>query len=147
MYLIDFQKSQLLVLLILCILFFISTWLILAVSLIISCLLLLLDLFISSCSRPIWCSFKLLTYGVSCFFLQALRALSFPLSTAFIVSHIYACVVSSFLFDSKKPLISLFLPCHWVEHCSTSRCMWAFCCHYCYSSPVLVHGDLIGCMG
>jgi hypothetical protein len=36
--------------------------------------------------------------------------MSFPLSTAFIVSHKFGCVVSSFSLNSKKSLISLFLP-------------------------------------
>ena len=46
-----FSKNQLLVLLILCIALFVSLWLISALSLIISCCLLLLSVFASFCSR------------------------------------------------------------------------------------------------
>jgi len=45
-----------------------------ALSLIISCLLLLLGVFASFCSRAFRCAVKLLTYALSCFFLQALSA-------------------------------------------------------------------------
>jgi hypothetical protein len=37
--------------------------------------------------------------------------LSFPLTTAFIVSHKFGYVVPSFSLNSTKSLISLFLPC------------------------------------
>ena len=76
--------------------------------------------------------------------------MSFPLSTAFIVSHRFGYVVSSFSLSSKKSLISLFLPWpryHWVEYCSFSMCMWAFRCFCCYWRPLLLHSDLIGGMG
>jgi hypothetical protein len=46
-----FSKNQFLVLLILCIVLFVSTWLISALSLIISCCLLLLGVFASFCFR------------------------------------------------------------------------------------------------
>jgi len=49
-------------------------------------------------------------YALSSVFLEALTALSFPLSTAFIVSHKFGYVVPSFPLNSKKSLISLFLP-------------------------------------
>jgi hypothetical protein len=81
------KKNQLLVWLILCIVLFLSTWLILALSLIISCLLLLLGEFASFCFRAFRCAVKLLLYALSSFFLVALRAMSFPLRTAFIVSN------------------------------------------------------------
>ena len=51
-----FSKNQFLVLLILCIVLFVSTWLILALILIISCLLLLLGLFISFYSIAFRCA-------------------------------------------------------------------------------------------
>jgi hypothetical protein len=54
------SKSQLLVLLILCIVFFVSIWLISTLSLTISCLLLLLGEFASFCSRALKCAVKLL---------------------------------------------------------------------------------------
>jgi len=75
------------VLLILCVVLFDSTWLVSALGLIISCLLLLLGAFASFCSNAFRCAVKLLVYALSCFFLEALRAMSFPLSTAFFVSH------------------------------------------------------------
>ena len=91
-----FSKNQLLVLLILCIVLFVSIWLILALSLIMSCHLLLLGIFTSFCSRAFRCAVKLLVYALFSFFLEALRAMSFPLTTAFIVSHKFGYVVSSF---------------------------------------------------
>ena len=83
-----FSKNPLLVLLILCIVRFVSTQLISALSLVISCCLLLLGVFTSFCCRVFRCSVKLLVYALSSFFLEALRAMSFPLSTAFLVSYI-----------------------------------------------------------
>ena len=59
-YLVDSLKNQLLALLILCIVFFVSIWLISALSLTISCLLLLLGEFASFCSRALRCAVKLL---------------------------------------------------------------------------------------
>jgi hypothetical protein len=79
-------------------------------SLIISCRLLLLGKFASSCSRAFRGAVKLLVYDLYSFFFEALRAMSFPLRTAFIVSHKFGYVVASFLLNSKKSLISLFLP-------------------------------------
>jgi hypothetical protein len=48
-------------------------------------------------------------YALSSFFLEALRAVSFPLRTAFILSHLFGYVVTSFSLNSKKSLISFFL--------------------------------------
>jgi len=104
-----FSKNHLLVLLILSMVFFVSTWLISAVSLIISCLLLLLGVFASFCYRAFRCAVKLLTYALSCFFLQAHSAMSFPLSIAFIVSQKFGYVVPSFSLNSKKFLISFYI--------------------------------------
>ena len=67
--------------------FFFPTSLILALSLIISYCLLLLGEFASFCSRAFRYEVKLLVCAFSSFFLEALRAMSFPLSTAFTVSH------------------------------------------------------------
>jgi hypothetical protein len=80
----------------------------------ISCHLLLLDEFASFCFRGFRCGVKLLVCALSiCFifyflFLEALRAMSFPLRNAFIVSRKSGYVVASFSFSSKKSLISLF---------------------------------------
>ena len=94
---------------VLCIVIFVSTWLISALSLMISCLLLLLGVLASFCSKAFRCAVKLLVYALSSFFLEALRAMSFPLSTAFIVSHKFGYVVPSFSLNSKKSLISFFI--------------------------------------
>jgi hypothetical protein len=82
-----FSKNQLLVWLILCIVFLVSTWLISALSLIISCSLFLLGEFSSFCSRAFSSAVKVLVYALSSFFLEVLTAMSFPLRTALIVSH------------------------------------------------------------
>jgi len=118
-----FSKKQFLVLLILCIVLFVSTWLISALRLIISCLL-LLGVFAFFCSRAFRCAFKLLIYALSCFFLQALRAMSFPLSTAFIVSHTFGYVLPSFSLNSKKSLISFFISS--LTRLSLSRALFNF---------------------
>ena len=47
--------------------------------------------------------------SLSSFFLEALRVMSFPLRTAFIVSHKFGYVVDSFSLNSKKSLISFFI--------------------------------------
>jgi len=88
---------------------FLSTWMISTLTLIISCLLLLLLIFASFCSKAFRCSVKMLMYVFSSFFLEPLRAMSFPLSLAFIVSHNFGYVVPSFSLNSKKSFISLFL--------------------------------------
>jgi len=56
--------------------------------------------FLSYRSFTFRCAVKVLTYALSCFFLQLLRAMSFPLSTAFIVSLKFGNVVSSFSFPT-----------------------------------------------
>jgi hypothetical protein len=65
--LLTFLKNQLLVLLILCVVLFVSPWLISALSLIISCCLLLLGVFASFCSRASRCFVKLVVYVLSSF--------------------------------------------------------------------------------
>jgi hypothetical protein len=97
-----FSKNQLLVLLILFIVLFASISLISAPSLIISYHLLLLGVFASSCCRALRCAVKLLMYALSNFFLEALRAMTFPLSTALIVSHKFRYGVASFSLNSKN---------------------------------------------
>ena len=63
-----FSKNQLLALLILCIVLSVSTWLISALSLMISCHLLLLGVFASFCSRAFRCPVKLLVYALQLLF-------------------------------------------------------------------------------
>ena len=104
-----FSNNQLLVWLILCIVLFVSTWLISVLSLIVSCLLFLLGEFASFCSRAFSCAVKLLLYPLSSFFLEAFKAMSSPLRTAFIVSHKFGYVVASFSLNSKMSLISFFI--------------------------------------
>jgi hypothetical protein len=48
-------------------------------------------------------------YALSGFFLEALRAMSFPLRTAFIVFHKFGFVMASFSLNSKKSLPSFFI--------------------------------------
>ena len=75
---------------------------------IISCCLLLLCHFASFSSRAFRCAIKFLMYVFSRFFLEALRAMSFPLRTVFTVSHKFEYVVASFTLTSKKSLVSFF---------------------------------------
>ena len=92
-----FSKNQLLVQFIPYIVPFVSTWLIPDLSLIISCHLLLQGLYASFCSRVFGCAVKLFLYAVLSFvlfwlfgflgFFEVLKAMSFPISTVFIVSH------------------------------------------------------------
>jgi hypothetical protein len=84
------------------------TWLISALSLIISCYLPLLAVFASFCSRSYRCAIKLLVYAL--FFLEALRGMSFPRRTVFIVSHKFGYIVHLFSLSSKNSLFSLVLP-------------------------------------
>ena len=76
---------------------------------IISYYLLLLGVFASFYSRAFRCAVKLVVYAPSNFFLEALRMMSLPLSTAFIVSHEFANLEPSFSLNSKKSLISFFI--------------------------------------
>ena len=103
---------------------FVSTWLISALSLIISCRLLLLGVFASFSSRASRCAVRLLVYALSSFFLEALRAMSFPLRSAFIVSHKFGYVVALFSLNSKKSLISSFISS--LAKLSLSRMLFSF---------------------
>jgi hypothetical protein len=130
LFLLTFSKNWLLVLLVLCLVHFVPTWSISAQSLIISYCSLLLGVLTSFCSR-------------------AFIAMSFPLSTAFIASHKFGCIMPSFSLNSKKFLMTLFLPWpsyHWIRHYLSSVCMWAFCSFCCYWRSGIVHEHLIGCM-
>ena len=123
-------------------------WLISALSLIISCHLLLLGEFVSFCSRAFRCAVKQLGCALSSIFLLALRAVRFPLRTAFIVPHKFGYVVASFSLNSKTSLISLILPwpSYWVECCLGSTWMLAFYYLCCYWRSAFICGVLIGCM-
>jgi len=105
-----FSKNDLLDWLILWIVLLFSTWLISPLSLIISSCLPLLGKFASFCSRAFRCVVKLLMGALPSFFLEALRAISFPLRNAFIVYHEFGYVVASFSLNFKKSLISFFIP-------------------------------------
>ena len=74
------------------------------------------DYFLSStplwhifCSRAFNCSVKLLVYSLSTFFLEALRAMGFSLSTTFFSSHRFRYVVFLFSLNSRKSLNSFFI--------------------------------------
>ena len=57
-------------------------------------------------------------------FLEALRAMSFPLRNAFIVSHKFGYVFASFSLSSKKSLISFFI--HFLTKVSLRRVLFSF---------------------
>ena len=101
-----------------------STWLIPALSLIISCWLLLLGEFASFCSRAFRCVVKPLVYALSSFFLETLRVISFPLRTAFIASYNFRSVVASFSLNSENSLISFFISS--LTKLSLSRLLFTF---------------------
>jgi hypothetical protein len=79
---------------------FVSNQFISALSLNISCCLLLVGVFSSFSYIAFRCAVKLL-YALSSFFLEAPRAMSFSHSTAFNVSHKFGYVVPSFSLNSK----------------------------------------------
>ena len=97
----------------------ISAW-----CLIISCCLLLLGEFTSFSFRVSRCAVRLLMYALSSFFLEALSAMSFSLSTVFIVSHKFGYVVASFSLNCKKSLISFFVSS--LAKVSLSRVLFSF---------------------
>ena len=66
-----------------------------------------------------WCM-----YALSIFFLEALRAMSFPLRTVFIVSHKFGYVVPSFSLNSRKPLIYFFFS--YLTKLSLNRVLFIF---------------------
>ena len=63
-------------------------------------------------------------YALSSFFLEALSAMSFSLSTVFIVSHKFGYVVASFSLNCKKSLISFFVSS--LAKVSLSRVLFSF---------------------
>jgi len=96
-----FSMNQLLVLLSFCIVLLVSTWLISAMSFIISYHLLLLGEFASFHFRAFRYVVMLFVYALFNFFLGPHRAMSFPLSTAFIVSYKFGYVGPSISLNSK----------------------------------------------
>ena len=75
----------------------------------ISFLLLTLRFFISSFSSCFRCRVRLFIWLFSCFLRYACLAMTFPLKTAFIVSHRFWVVVFSFSFVSLQSLISFLI--------------------------------------
>jgi hypothetical protein len=63
-------------------------------------------------------------YALSSFFLEALRAMSFPLSIAFIVFYKFGYFVASFSLNSKQSLISFFISS--LTKLSLSRVLFSF---------------------
>ena len=94
-----------------------------APGLIISWHLLLLGEIVSFSSRASRCAVRLLVYALSSFFLEALRAMSFPLRNAFIVSHKFGYVVASFSLNSQS-LISFIISS--LTKVSFSRVVFSF---------------------
>ena len=91
-----FSKNQLLALLILAMVSFVSFAFISALIFMISFLILTLECFISSFSSCFRCRVRLFVWLFSCFLRYACIAMNFPLSIAFTVSHRFWVVVFSF---------------------------------------------------
>jgi hypothetical protein len=88
--------------------------------------------------------------ALSSFFLESLRAMSFPFITVFIVSQKIWYVLSSFSLNSKMSLIFYFTSS--LTKLSLSIALFRFHVYVvfqliCYWRPALVRGDLIGCLG
>jgi hypothetical protein len=62
--------------------------------------------------------------------------MSFPLTTAFIVSHKFLYDVSSFSLNSKKPFISFFIS--YLTKLSLSRALFSFHVYVCFPLFLLV---------
>jgi len=105
-----FSKNQILVLFIFFALFSLFLNLLTSsLSLIISCLLLLLGMFTSFCSWAFICTFKLLVWVLSHFFMEGLSAMNFSLSITFIMPRKFGYAMPLFSLNCRKSLISLFL--------------------------------------
>jgi hypothetical protein len=108
----------------------------------------LLCIFTSFWIRAFRYIFNLLVWQLSNFFMKALSAMYFFLSTAFIVSHKFVYILPSFSLNLKKSLISLFL--HWPSYhwqLFSFHGYVGFLLFCCYWSLALVCGNLIGCIG
>ena len=77
------------------------------------CLVILLGVFTSFCSRDFKCAVKLLVWDLCNFFIKALSVNDFPLSAAFIVSHKFRNVVHLFSLNTRKSLMFFFLFLSW----------------------------------
>jgi hypothetical protein len=119
-----FSKNQLLVWVILCIVLFVYIWLISALSLSIFSCLHFLSEFASFHSRACRYPVNLLMYAFSRFFFEELQEMSFPLRTAFFVSHKFGYAVASFSLYSKKSLIYFFI--FSLTKSSLSRVLFSF---------------------
>lgn len=109
--------------------------------------LLLLDLFASFCSIGFRCGVKVPVWDLSKFYMKLLSAVNFPLSPAFTVSHKPVCIMTSFLFNSRKSSVYLYISSliHWqlnIVLFSSHDFVGFFC--YCWN-PALILGDLIEC--
>jgi hypothetical protein len=103
------SKNQVLALLILCIVLFVSILFISALCFtFFFCLFLWIE-FASLCSRPLKCPVEVLVLDLSSFLVRALSAINKTLNTAFIVSHKFGYDVSIFSFNSRESLISFFI--------------------------------------
>ena len=134
-----------------CIIPFVST-LISALSLKISCFLILLGVLAPFCSKGYRCSVQLLVYTHPSFFLEVLRALCFHPSTAFIVSHKFGCVVPSFPLNTRKSFISFLIS--YLTKVSLSRAWFSFHVYVgillfflLLKNTITSHCDLLGVMG
>jgi hypothetical protein len=67
---------------------------------------------------------RLLVYALSSFFLEALRAVGFPLRIAFLLYHKFGNVVVSFSLNSRKSLVSFFISS--LTKLSLSRVLFSF---------------------
>ena len=127
---------------------FIYIWLISAPSLTNSCHLLFCTVFSSFCSRASRYAVKLLVWDLSSFFMKALSAMNFTHGIVFNMSHNFEEYWAFIFMNSSKALFFYLLfpwpSDHWIESCSVSMTMWAFCCCW---SPALMCGDLIESIG
>jgi hypothetical protein len=127
-----FSMSHLMVLLTLWVDLFVFIWIASSLSLIITYCLFLLYIFALICSWALWHVVRLLEYVLDKFFLEALRAMNFLLTTAFTLAHKFGYVLLSFSLNFKASLISFFLFTPWFYHCVASclasMYMWASCC-------------------
>jgi hypothetical protein len=101
-----FTKNQLLVLVILYIVLFVSNCLVSSLSLTIFCRFLLLVVFVSFSSRDFRCG-VVMVGPLQCI-MGALNVMNFPFSTAFIMFHKYGYAVT-FSLNFRKSLISFFI--------------------------------------
>ena len=153
-----FSKNQILVFFYYLYSSFISTWLISSLSLIISCCLLLFGIYASFWSRPSRWADKLMVYDISIFFMEALKLWDFLLALFLLCSIIW--IDHDIIFIKLKKFFNSFsLFFHWPSYywvdyilstCSTSMCMYAFCCFCWYwisalvlCSPIEYHGLIL----